>query len=93
MLLDNGVGAESLQHIPRKWKRDAVRVLLDLGMPTTPNQALQLLHEWREQRDGEVRDFIASEFRSYVKRREWFARPRPRPRACDTSREWPVSSR
>lgn len=65
----NGVGAESLQHIPRKWKRDAIRVLLDLGYRVTANQALLLLHEFHEWRAGDVREFIAAEFRTYIQRR------------------------
>lgn len=69
VLLGNGVGAESLQHIPRQWKRDAIRVLLDLGYRATPNQALALLHEFREWRAGDARRFVADEFRTYMKRR------------------------
>lgn len=69
VLLGNGVGAESLQHIPRRWRRDAIRVLLDLGIKATPNQALRLLREWREWRNEDTRRFMAEEFRTYVQRR------------------------
>jgi hypothetical protein len=67
VLLGDGVGVQSLEHIPRKWKRDAIRVLLDLGIKATPDQALRLLHDWREERANDARRFIAEEFRAYIK--------------------------
>lgn len=69
VLLGNGVGAESLQRIPRKWKRDAIRVLLDLGYRATANEALALLHEYREWQARDARRFIAAEFRTFIQRR------------------------
>lgn len=69
VLLGNGVGADSLQRIPRKVRRDAVRVLLDLGYTATADQALALLHEFQTWRRADAREFIAAEFRQYVQRR------------------------
>lgn len=65
----NGVGAQGLERIPRQWKRDAIRVLLDMGYQTTANQALRLLSDWQEWRRSDAERFIAEEFRLYVKRR------------------------
>lgn len=87
VLLGNGVGAESLQRIPRKWTRDAVRLLTGDGYTVTANQALRLLRDWREWRRDDVREFIADEFLSYARRRGDLLVVRSKPQ-----QPWRVSS-
>ena len=88
VLLGNGVGADTLQRIPRRVRRDAIRVLMDLGYVLTGNQALAFLHEWQEWRRLDAAVFIAEEFRVYAQQRRGdLVQCRPKPRACDPRRD------
>jgi|SRR5690348_613815 len=63
------VSGSNLPHIPRRWVRDAIRVCMDLGYVVSGAQAWRLLKEWRAWREQDTREFIASEFGTYVQRR------------------------
>lgn len=63
------VSGDSLPHIPRKWVRDAIRVLHDNGYAVTGAEAWSLLKRWRAWRNEDAREFIASEFLAYAQRR------------------------
>lgn len=63
------VSGSTLPHIPRKWVRDAVRLLADDGYAVTHAEAWHLLKRWRAWRRDDAERFIASEFLAYARRR------------------------
>jgi hypothetical protein len=63
------VSGSNLPHIPRRWVRDAIRVCMDLGYTVSGAEAWRLLKEWRNWRERDAREFVASEFGAFVQRR------------------------
>lgn len=57
-----------LPHIPRRWVRDAVRVLRDDGYAVSGAEAWNLIKRWRAWRVTDVHEFIAEEFLADVRR-------------------------
>lgn len=80
VLLGNGVGVQSLEHISRKQIRAAVSVLLDLGIRATPKQAVRVVREYHEWRADDARRFVISEFKVYAQRRGDLMTIRSKPR-------------
>lgn len=75
------VSGDNLPRIPRKWVKDAIEICMDLGYTVTGAEAWRLIKDFRDWRRGDVREFIADDFRRYLDRRGDIIRIRSKPRA------------
>lgn len=83
----NPVSESPHSHIPRRWVKDAIRVLTDMGYAVSGAQAWHLIKEYRDWQAGDARRFVADEFGVYVQRRGDLMRVRGK-----VQHAWRVSS-
>ena len=65
----NPVSGSNLPHIPRRWVKDAIRVLHGDGYAVSGAQAWDLLKRWQTWRREDAERFIADEFLSFARKR------------------------
>lgn len=70
------VSGSNAPHVPRRWVKDAIRVLHGNGYAVSGAEAWNLIKRWRDWRREDAERFIASEFLTFVQARGDLIQPR-----------------